>query len=89
MTEERKYEQKTWYPRIERMPLLYNVETGPNLSSDNRALLLDAEADEDKCMAGDQDSLETVRPRVALAPIGICTDDVWTQGGAALSSFLC
>ena len=35
MTEERKTEQKSWYPTIERMPLLYNVQTGPNLNYDN------------------------------------------------------
>lgn len=54
MTEERKHEQKPWYPTIERMPLLYNVETGPNLRDDNPPLLLDAEAADNVSAAGER-----------------------------------
>jgi hypothetical protein len=54
MTEERKHEQKPWYPTIERMPLLYNVETRPNLRDDNPVLLLDAEAAENVSAAGER-----------------------------------
>jgi hypothetical protein len=89
MTEERKHEQKPWYPRIEPMPLLYNVETGPNLSDDNRELLLDAEAEDNEPGAGDRVVPETVRSAAAIAPIKICADAVWARGGTALSSLLC
>lgn len=66
MTEERKREQKPWYPTIERKPLLYNVETGPNLSDDNPVLLEDAEVGEDESVAGDQLIRETAH---STAPI--------------------
>lgn len=66
MTEERKHEQKPWYPTIEREPLFYNVETGPNLSDDKPVLLEDAEGGENDSVAGDQPVRETAR---SIAPI--------------------
>ena len=66
MTEERKREQKPWYPTIEREPLFYNVETGPNLSDDKPVLLEDAEGGENDSVAGDQPVRETAR---SIAPI--------------------
>ena len=89
VTEKRELEQKPWYPTIERMPLLYNVETGPNLSDDNPVLLLDAEAEENESVAGDRVVRETVGSTAAIAPIKICADEVWARGGTALSTLFC
>lgn len=89
MTEERKHKQMPWNPTIERMPLLYNVETGPNLYDDNPVLLLDAEAEENESDIGNRIIDETVRSNATVAPIRICADEVWAGGGTALSSLLC
>ena len=90
MTEEPKRDQEPWYPRMESMPPLYNVETWQNLSEDNPVLrLLDAEAEEDESLAGDRVVRETVRSTAAIAPVEICADEVWARGGTALSTLFC
>jgi hypothetical protein len=68
MTEEPKSAQKPWYPTIEREPLLYNVETGPNLGDDNPMLLEDAEGGENGSVAGDQLVRETARSTGPIKP---------------------
>jgi hypothetical protein len=72
MTEERKLEQKPWYPTIERMPEFYNVETWQNRGVDDNPVLLEgAEAEESESVASDQVVRETVRstaPTEAIKP---------------------
>ena len=68
MTEERKREQKPWYPTIERMPEIRDVETWQNRSSgDDRVLLEDAEV-EGNAPADDPDVRETVASSASIAP---------------------
>jgi len=69
MTEEHKREQKPWYPTIERMPEIRDVETWQNRSSgDDRVLLEDAEVEENE-PADDPDVRETVGSAESIAPI--------------------
>jgi hypothetical protein len=69
MTQERKREQKPWYPTIERMPEIHNVEDWQNRSvDDNPVLLEDAEAEEYESMTGDRVALETVGSPAPIAP---------------------
>ena len=68
MTEERKHEQKPWYPTIERMPELYNVENWQNRSVEDHPVLLEgAEAEEDEPVTGDAVVPETVGSVAPLA----------------------
>lgn len=69
MTEERKRGQKPWYPTIERMPEIRDVETWQNRGSgDDRVLLEDAEVEEN-ALADDTDVRETVASAASIAPI--------------------
>src|SRR6185312_7260358 len=69
MTEERKREQKPWYPTIERMPEIRDVETWQNRSSgDDRVLLEDAEV-EGNAPADDPDVREAAASSASIAPI--------------------
>lgn len=68
MTEERKREQKPWYPTIERMPEIRDVETWQNRSpGDDRVLLEDAELEENE-PADDTGVRETVVSAAPIAP---------------------
>ena len=68
MTEEHKREQKPWYPTIERMPEIRDVENWQNRSSgDDRVLLEDAEVEE-SAPAYDPDVRETVASSASVAP---------------------
>jgi len=68
MTEERKREQKPWYPTIERMPEIRDVETWQNRSpGDDRVLLEDAELEENE-PADDTGVRETVGSAAPIAP---------------------
>jgi hypothetical protein len=70
MTEERKREQKPWYPTIERMPEIHNVEDWQNRSvDDNSVLPEDTEAEEIESVTSDRVALETVGSPVPIAPI--------------------
>lgn len=68
MTEERKQEQQPWYPTIERMPEIHNVEDWQNRSvEDNPVLLEGVEAGGNEPMVNDA---AAVRERVgSTAPI--------------------
>ena len=69
MTEERKREQRPWYPTIERMPEIRDVETWQNRSSgDDRVLLEDTEVEEN-ASAGDPDVREAAASSASIAPI--------------------
>jgi hypothetical protein len=69
MTQERKREQKPWYPTIERMPEIHNVEDWQNRSVDDNPVLLEgAEAEENESMTGDRVALETVGSPAPIAP---------------------
>jgi hypothetical protein len=70
MTQERKREQKPWYPTIQRMPEIHNVEDWQNRGvDDNPALLEDAEAEENEPVTGDRIALETVGSPAPTASI--------------------
>ena len=69
MTEERKHEQRPWYPTSERMPEIHNVEDWQNRSvEDNPALLEGAEAEENEPVMGDAAVRETVGSTAPIAP---------------------
>jgi len=51
------------------MPLLYNVETGPNLSDDNPVLLEDADAEDNEPMTGERVVCGKVCSTAPIAPI--------------------
>jgi hypothetical protein len=72
MTEERKHDQKPWYPTIERMPELYNVENWQNRSVEDHPVLLEGaeaeEAAEDEPVTEDAVVPETVSSVAPLAP---------------------
>lgn len=69
MTEERKREQKPWYPTIERMPEIRDVETWQNRSSgDDRVMLEDTEVEEN-ASAGDPDVRKAAASSASIAPI--------------------
>ena len=68
MTEERKHEQKPWYPTIERMPEIRDVETWQNRSSGGDRVLLDAEVEEN-ASADDPDVREAAASSASIAPI--------------------
>jgi len=89
LTENHKLEHKPWYPTIDRMPLFYNVETGPTLNDDGPVLLLNTEADEEESAASGRVVCETVSSTAAGAPVKVCADEVWARGGTALSSLWC
>jgi hypothetical protein len=70
MTEERKREQKPWYPTIERMPEIHNVENWQSRSvSDDPVLLEDAEVEEDGSITGDSVVRGTIHPTTRIAVI--------------------
>lgn len=69
MTQERKREQKPWYPTIERMAEIHNVEDWQNRGvDDNPVLLEDAEAEENESVTGVPVALETVGSPAPIAP---------------------
>jgi hypothetical protein len=68
MTEERKHDQKPWYPTIERMPELYDVENWQSRSVEANPVLLEgAEAEENEPMTRDAVVPETVGSVAPLA----------------------
>jgi hypothetical protein len=74
MTEERKREKKPWYPTIERMPEIRDVETWQNRSSgDGRLLLTDTEVEEN-APADDPDIGEAAASSASIAPIKAASD---------------
>ena len=68
--EERKREQKPWYPTIERMPEIRDVENWQNLSIADKPVLLeeDAEAEENKSVTDDLRVRETVESTAPSVP---------------------
>jgi len=78
MTEERKREQKPWYPTTERMPEIHNVENWQSRSiSDNPVLLEDAEIEENKSIMGDSVVSATIHLTAPIALIK-ATDSIKT-----------
>ena len=70
MTHERKREQKPWYPTIERMPEIHNVEDWQDRSVDDYPVLLeDAKAGENESVTGDRLARETVGSPAPIALI--------------------
>jgi hypothetical protein len=70
MTEERKDEQKPWYPRIERVPEIRGVATWQNRDTDDDRLLLeDAEVEENAPVADGSRVSETAASKAPVAPI--------------------
>ena len=69
MTEERKHEQRPWYPTIERMPEIHNVEDWQNRSVEENPVLLEGgEAEENEPVTGDAAVPETVGSTAPVAP---------------------
>jgi hypothetical protein len=69
MTEERKHEQRPWYPTIERMPEIHNVEDWQNRSVEENPVLLEGgEAEENEPVTGDVAVHEAVGSTAPVAP---------------------
>lgn len=69
--EERKREQKPWYPTIERMPEIRDVESWQNRSIADKPALVeeDAEAEEKESVTDDLRVRETAESTAPVNPV--------------------